>query len=94
MRHEEFEAMVEAMCLIESVEDFESVAVERELNPGTLVVLPAGLAMRLFWNEDGPELCAEWFAAMEELREIDRAFDQIINEQEGTDEDAPQQDQR
>jgi len=94
MRHEEFEAMVEAMCLIESVEDFEAVAVERELNPGTLVVLPAGLALRLFWNDGGAELCAAWSEAMAELHEIDEAFDQIIKEQEGTDEAAPQQDQR
>ena len=68
MRHEEFEAMVEAMCIIESVEDFDVVAVERELNPGTLVVLPAALALRLFQNDGGAELCAEWFAAMDELR--------------------------
>ena len=83
MRHEEFEALVEAMCVIESVEDFNVMADNRETDTGMLVVLPAALALRLFQNDGGAELCAEWFAAMDELLEIDDAFDRIIKEQEG-----------
>jgi len=83
MTSEEFYEIVLNMRLVESVEDFEVLADDRESRPGTLVVLPAGLALRLFWNDGGAELCAAWFEAMAELHEIDRAFDQIVKEQEG-----------
>ena len=94
MMSEEFHEIVLNMRVVESVEDFEVLAADRELRPGTLVVLPAGLALRLLWNNGGVELCAAWFEAMAELHEIDEAFKQIIKDQEGTDEAAPQQDQR
>ena len=83
MTSEEFYEIVLNMRLVESVEDFEVLADDRESRPGTLVVLPAGLALRLFWNDGGAELCAAWFEAMAELHEIDRSFDQIVKEQEG-----------
>ena len=89
MTSEEFYEIVLNMRLVESVDDFEALADDREERnadidrPGTLVVLPAGLALRLYWNDGGAELCAAWFEAMAELHEIDRAFDQIVKEQEG-----------
>jgi hypothetical protein len=80
MSLEDVERLVRGMRQIASVEDFEVVADDRAHGKPGLVVLPAGLALRLFWNDGGAELCEAYFAAITELDEMSVRLAEITEE--------------
>ncbi len=72
------EELLNSLRVIQSVEDFEVLADDRRTENATLVVLAAGLALRMFWRD--PELVASWFAAMEEIDALDRMLEDVARE--------------
>lgn len=70
------EELLESLRVVQSVEDFEVLAV-RDETP-LLVVLPAGLAVRMYQRD--PDLVTAWFAAMEEIDALDRMLEDVARE--------------
>jgi hypothetical protein len=79
-RRESLRAIAENIHVIDSVEAFEVAADDRATGNGSLVLMPAGLGLRLFWNDGGAELAEAFFDAYNEADEIDRRFTAIDNE--------------
>ena len=80
-RREALRAIVANVHVIDSVEAFEAAADDRAAGNGALVLMPAGLGLRLFWNDGGAELAQAFFAAYGEADEIDRRLAAIDNEE-------------
>lgn len=80
-RRESLRAIVENVHVIDSVEAFEAAADDRATGNGALILMPAGLGLRLFWNDGGAELAQAFFDANSEAVEIDRRFTAIDNEE-------------
>ena len=80
-RREALRAIVANVHVIDSVEAFEVANYRRETGGGGLILMPAGLGLRLFWNDGGAELAQAFFDAYTEADEIDRRFTAIDNEE-------------
>ena len=80
-RREALRAIADSIHVIDSVEAFEVANYLRETGGGSLILMPAGLGLRLFWNDGGAELAQAFFDAYTEADEIDRRFTAIDNEE-------------
>ena len=80
-RREALRAIAENIHVIDSVEAFEVANYLRETGGGSLILMPAGLGLRLFWNDGGAELAQAFFDAYTEADEIDRRFPALDNEE-------------
>ena len=80
-RREALRAIADNIHVIDSVEAFEVANYLRETGGGSLILMPAGLGLRLFWNDGGAELAQAFFDAYTEADEIDRRFTAIDNEE-------------
>ena len=80
-RREALRAIVANVHVIDSVEAFEVANYLRETGGGSLILMPAGLGLRLFWNDGGAELAQAFFDAYGEADEIDRRLTAIDNEE-------------
>lgn len=80
-RREALRAIVDNVHVIDSVEAFEVAADDRATGNGSLILMPAGLGLRLFWNDGGAELAHAFFDAYREADEIDQRLTAIDNEE-------------
>ena len=80
-RREALRAIAENIHVIDSVEAFEVAADDRATGNGSLILMPAGLGLRLFWNDGGAELAEAFFDAYTEADEIDQRLAQITDEE-------------
>lgn len=70
--------LLQNLRVLQSVEDFEVLADDRSTEAGTLVVLTAGLALRLFARD--PELVAYYFGAMTAIDEVDSHLEAVMRD--------------
>ena len=80
-RREALRTIIENVHVIDSVEAFEVANYLRETGGGSLILMPAGLGLRLFWNDGGAELAQAFFDAYREAVEMDQRLAAIDNEE-------------
>jgi len=72
------EEILDQLRFVQSVEDFEVLADDRATGNATLVVLTAGLALRMFARD--PDLVAYYFSVMETIDELDEHLEETLRD--------------
>ena len=72
------EEMLDEVWVIQSVEDFEMLADHRATGNATLVVMTAGLALRMFARD--PDLVANYFSVMATIDEVDEHLEETLRD--------------
>tara|TARA_R110002051_G_scaffold132442_2_gene206067 strand:+ start:211 stop:468 length:258 start_codon:yes stop_codon:yes gene_type:complete len=80
-RREALRTIIENVHVIDSVEAFEVPGDDRAAGNGALILMPAGLGLRLFRNGGGAELTQAFFDAYREAVEMDQRLAAIDNEE-------------